>query len=107
MPGFLLHLGAQVKCLHGGTATPASPNPRVLVSGQPTALLSMPYLIAGCALPPPIAANGPCVAGQWITGTVRLTSNGQPLAIFGGTSVCAPSGTPLLPISAQTRAVAT
>jgi hypothetical protein len=107
MPGPLLHLGAQVKCLHGGTATPASPNPRVLVSGQPTTLTTVPYLIAGCALPPPPAANGPCVSGQWITGTVRVTSNGQPLAILTGTSVCAPSGTPMLPISAQTRVVAT
>jgi hypothetical protein len=107
MPGPLLHLGAQVKCLHGGTATPASVNPRVLVSAQPTALMTVPYLIAGCALPPPIAANGPCVSGQWITGTVRVTSNGQPLAILGGTSVCAPSGTPMLPVSAQTRVVAT
>lgn len=107
MPGPLLHLGAQVKCLHGGTATPASPNPRVTVSGQPTALTTAPYLIAGCALPPPIAANGPCVSGQWITGTVRVTSNAQPLAILGGTSVCVPSGTPMLALSAQTRVVAT
>jgi len=107
MPGPLLHLGAQVKCLHGGTATPASVNPRVQVSGQPTALMTVPYLIAGCALPPPPGANGPCVSGQWLTGTVRVTANGQPLAIIGGTSVCAPSGTPLLPISAQTRVVAT
>jgi hypothetical protein len=107
MPGPLLHLGAQVKCAHGGTATPASPNPRVQLSGQPSAMMAVPYLIAGCALPPPIAANGPCVTGQWLTGTVRVTSNGQPLAILGGGSVCAPSGTPMLPLSAQTRAVAT
>ena len=107
MPGPLLHVGAQVKCAHGGTATPASPNPRVTVSGQPTALISVPYLIAGCALPPPIASNGPCVTGQWMTGAVRVTSNGQPLAILSGTSVCTPSGTPMLALSAQTRVVAT
>lgn len=107
MPGPLLHLGAQVKCAHGGTATPAAPNPRVMVAGQPTALISVPYLIVGCALPPPIAANGPCVTGQWITGTVRVTSNGQPLAVLSGASVCAPSGTPMLPLAAQPRVVAT
>lgn len=33
MPGFLLHFGATVQCSHAGQATPASPNPRVLVSG--------------------------------------------------------------------------
>lgn len=107
MPGPLLHLGAQVKCLHGGTATPVSVNPRVTVSGQPTAFITGPYLIAGCALPPPVAANGPCVNGNWVTGTVRVSSNGQFLAIQGGASVCAPSGTPMLPVAAQTRAVAT
>jgi len=106
MPGPLLHLGAQVKCMHGGTATPSAVNPRVQVSAQPTVVMSAPYLVAGCALPPPPVANGPCVSGQWITGATRVTSDGLPLVIFGGTSVCAPSGTPLLPVSAQTRVVA-
>ena len=36
MPGRSLHLGATVLCAHGGQATPTAPNPRVLVSGQPT-----------------------------------------------------------------------
>ena len=36
MPGFLLHVGATVLCAHGGQAQPTAPNPRVLVSGQPT-----------------------------------------------------------------------
>lgn len=107
MPGFLLHLGAQVQCAHAGTAIPAATNPRVLVSGQPTALLSVPYLIAGCAFPPPPVANGPCVSAQWLVGSTRVTSTGQPLAILGGAAVCVPTGTPLVTVSAQTRALAT
>lgn len=41
MPGFLLHLGATVLCSHAGQATPVAPNPRVLVSGQPTVPISL------------------------------------------------------------------
>ena len=52
MAGFLLHQGATVLCSHGGQAMPTAPNPRVLVSGQPTALLSAPWVVAGCPLVP-------------------------------------------------------
>lgn len=47
MPGFLVHVGAQVLCSHAGQAQPTIPNPRVSVSGQPTVLMSTPYVIAG------------------------------------------------------------
>lgn len=107
MPGFLVHVGAQVMCSHAGQAQPSVPNPRVSVSGQPTVLLSSPYLIAGCALPPPPAANGPCVTGQWLSGTTRVTSNGQPLVVSAGSSICAPSGTPMIVAVTQTRVTAT
>ena len=53
MPGFLLHVGATVTCVHGGQAQPTVPNPRVTVSGQPTVTIAAPYVVAGCALPPP------------------------------------------------------
>jgi hypothetical protein len=78
MPGFLLHLGATVLCAHGGQATPSAPNPRVLLSGQPATTLGAPYLVAGCAMPPPIAGNGPCVTGQWLMGATRVLIGGQP-----------------------------
>ncbi len=107
MPGFLLHVGATVMCSHAGQAQPTTPNPRVLVSGQPTITLPTPYVIAGCAFPPPPAANGPCVTGQWLTGTTRVTSNGQPLLTNLGSSVCAPTGTPMMAVVTQTRVVAT
>jgi len=60
----------------GGQATATAPNPRVLLSGQPSVLLSAPWVVAGCPLvPPPLP---PCVTGQWILGTLRVISNGQP-----------------------------
>lgn len=103
MPGFLVHVGAQVLCSHAGQATPTVPNPRVTVSGQPTVLITAPYVVAGCTLPPPTAANGPCVTGQWLSGTTRVLSNGQPLVVQSSTSICAPTGTPLLIIATQPR----
>ena len=106
MPGFLLHVGAQVTCSHAGQAQPTAPNPRVTVSGQPTVLISAPYIVAGCAFPPPPAANGPCVSAQWLTGTMRVLSNGQPLLVQSSQAICAPTGTPLLVIVTQTRASA-
>lgn len=106
MPGPVLHLGATVLCSHGGQAMPSAPVPRVMVSGQPVATIAAPYVVAGCAFVPP-AGNGPCVTGQWVVGAVRVLAMGQPLAIQTGSSVCAPTGTPLLPVVAQPRVIAT
>jgi hypothetical protein len=107
MPGFLLHVGATVLCAHGGQAQPTVPNPRVTVSGQPTVTLTTPYVVAGCALPPPPAANGPCVTAQFLSAATRITSNGQPLLLLDSQAICAPSGTPLLIVVTQTRALGT
>ena len=105
MPGPILHVGAVVLCSHGGFAVPTAPSPVVLVSGMPIATIAAPYSVAGCAFVPP-AGNGPCVTGQWIVGALRVVSQAQPVAIMSGMSICVPTGTPLLPIEAQTRAIA-
>ena len=104
MPGPLLHVGASVLCVHGGTANPTVPNPRVLVSGQPTVLMSGPYAIAGC----PFNVSGspvPCVTAQWVMAALRVQSNGQPLVLMDSQAVCAPNGTPLMPVAAQMRVI--
>ena len=91
-------------CAHGGTATPTAPNPRVLVGGQPTVTLSAPYVIAGC----PFNVSGapsPCVTGQWVVAAMRVQSNGQPLLLMDSQAICAPNGTPLMPVVAQTRVI--
>jgi hypothetical protein len=103
MPGFLLHLGATVLCSHGGQAQPTVTNPRVLVNGQPTVTLAAPYVVAGCTLPPPPGANGPCVTAQFVTAATRITSNGQPLLLLDSQAICAPTGTPLIIAVTQTR----
>jgi hypothetical protein len=103
MPGFLVHVGATVLCAHGGQAQPTAPNPRVTVSGQPIVTLPTPYVVAGCALPPPPAANGPCVTAQWVSAATRVTSNGQPVLLLDSQAICAPTGTPLLVTVTQAR----
>ena len=92
-------------CSHAGQAQSTVPNPRVLVGGQPTVTIAAPYVVAGCAFPPPPAANGPCVTAQFITSATRLISDGQPLLLFDSQAICAPTGTPLLIVFTQTRAI--
>lgn len=106
MPGFLVQVGAQIMCSHGGQAMPTVSNPRVLLSGAPSVLMSTPYMVAGCAFPPPLIANGPCVTGTWFSGTTRVLSNGQPLLLQSSTGLCAPTGTPLLVVMPQARVAA-
>ncbi len=103
MPGFLLHVGATVVCAHGGQAQPTAPNSRVMVGGMPAVTLTTPYVVTGCLLPPPLARNGPCVTGRWITAATRVTSDGHPLLLADSQAVCAPTGTPLLILAMQTR----
>ena len=93
-------------CSHGGQAMPTVPSPRVMVMAMPIATIAAPYAVAGCAFVPP-AGNGPCVTGMWILGSLCVQSNGQPVAILSGVSACVPTGTPMLPVSAQTFVLAT
>jgi len=106
MSGPILHMGAVVTCSHGGQAVPTVPSSCVFVSGMPIATIAAPYTIAGCAFVPP-AGNGPCVTGQWILGATQVLSQGQFVAIMSGVSVCLPTGTPMVPVSAQTLVLAT
>ena len=82
-----------------------APFPRVMVTAQPVVTLTSPYAIAGCALtgtPTP-----PCVTGQFVMGAARVLAGGAPVATLIGASVCVPTGTPMLPVMAQTRVLAT
>lgn len=104
MTGPILHLGATVTCSHGGQAIPAAPSARVLVSGQPAVAQGSPWTIAGCGFVPP-GGNGPCVTGNFVVAATRVLIEGQPAVLQSSVSVCTPTGTPLLPVQAQTRVV--
>jgi hypothetical protein len=92
-------------CSHAGPATPTTPFPRVLLSGQPVVTLASPYVVTGCALTGTTVP--PCVTGQWLVGAVRVLAGGVPVATMVGASTCIPTGTPMLPVSAQPRVLVT
>src|SRR5262245_50193910 len=94
MPGYLLHQGATVLCMHAGQAQPTVPNPRVKVSGQPTVQQPNPWTIVGCPFVP--VAPMPCVTAQWITAATRVRSGGMPLLLQDSQAICAPNGTGVL-----------
>jgi len=95
MPAPILHFGATVLCSHAGQAMPMAPFPRVLLSGQPVVTLTSPYAIAGCA------------TAQWVVGALRVMAGGAPVLTMTSQSVCVPTATPLMPVVAQTRVLAT
>lgn len=103
MPGFLLHVGAVVQCMHGGMAQATAPNPRVKVMGQPIVTQVAPWTIAGCTFPPPPVANGPCVTAQWVMGATRVKANGMPVLLQDSQALCLPTGTGLIISMTQTR----
>jgi uncharacterized Zn-binding protein involved in type VI secretion len=103
MPGFILHQGATVLCLHAGQAQPTAPNPRVKVGGQPVVTQPTTYTVAGCTLPPPPAANGPCVIGQWVSAATRVRVGGMPVLLQDSQAICAPTGTGLNVVVTQVR----
>lgn len=102
MPGFLLHQGATVLCIHGGQAMPTAPNPRVMVSNQPIVTQAAPYTVAGC---PFVSGTNPlpCVTAQWVTAATRVTAGGQPVLLQDSQAVCAPNGTGVTIAATQTR----
>jgi hypothetical protein len=105
MSGKLVTATDLVQCTHAGAAMPLQPNSRVLVGGAPTVLQTTQYTVAGCALS---GSSGPfCATGTWLSGTARVTSNGQPLVIDTGQSTCVATGQPLRVVTAQQRVSAT
>ena len=102
MPGFLLHVGATVLCMHAGQAQATVPNPRVKVSGQPTVQQPNPWVVAGCPFSTP-GGPMPCVTAQWITAATRVLSGGMPLLLQDSQAICAPNGTGVNVVATQTR----
>jgi hypothetical protein len=100
----VLHLGATIRCSHAGLATPVSSFQRVLVSGQPVVTISTMYVVTNCTLAGTHAP--PCSTGRWLSGATRVQAGGAPVATFDGASRCEPTGTPMLPVTAQTRVMA-
>ncbi len=112
MPGPLYHVGASGICPHGGQASTISANTRVLVLGQPVAVLSDTTTIAGCPFSiPPAPKPQPCVTVRWLVPATRVLVNGQPALLQTSTGLCLsaeqiPQGPPTITVN-QTRVIAT
>ncbi|HEX9803699.1 MAG TPA: hypothetical protein VGB35_10595 [Gammaproteobacteria bacterium] len=103
MPGFLLHIGATVLCMHAGQAQPAVTDPRVRAGGQPIAKQTSTYTIAGCPFTTPGGTPMPCVTAQWITSATRVRASGVPVLLQDSQAICAPNGTGVNIIVTQVR----
>jgi hypothetical protein len=102
MPGYVLHQGAVVMCLHPpGQAQPATSDPRVKVSSQPVVTQSSVYTISGCALS--AIPQPPCATAQWVTAATRVRAGGVPVLLQDSQAMCTPTGTGLSVISTQIR----
>lgn len=84
MPGFLLHVNAVMQCTHGGLATIAPSQPRVVVSGQPVATMASVISVAGCVFTVPGPKPQPCVLIKWAMPSTRFLVGGQPAALVPG-----------------------
>lgn len=104
MAGTAVQLGATVICAHAGQAMPTTPNPRVLLGNQPVITLTSPWVVAGCGL---TGSAPPCVTAQFVVGATRVLAGGAPIVVQSGTSICAPTGTPLQVLVTQLRVTAT
>jgi len=101
VPGYLLSGAATIQCVHAGQATPATPNPRVKVDGQPVVGQTSMFTVADCAQPPSIGP--PCVTAQAVTAAARVKADGVPLLLQDSQAVCTPTGTLLTVAATQTR----
>lgn len=101
MPGYLLHMGATVLCMHAGQAQPIMTNPRVSVGGQPITTQTSTYSIAGCTLSS--VPSPPCVTAQWVVAATRVRAGGVPVLLQDSQAACVPTGTGLNILMTQMR----
>ncbi|MDX2032408.1 MAG: hypothetical protein SF339_17165 [Blastocatellia bacterium] len=102
MPGYLLHQGATVLCMHAGQAQAVTVNPRVKVGGQQIVTQADTHSIAGC----PFNVSGgpsPCVTAQWTVVATRVKAGGGFVVLQDSQAICAPNGTGVNIVVTQMR----
>ncbi len=104
MAGYLLHMGATVKCKHAGTAMPVTSSLRVKVDSQAIVTQTTSYTVATCSLAPPPPPPKPfCVTAQFTSGATRVKSDSTPVLLDDSQAVCATTGTGVQIVKTQTR----
>jgi hypothetical protein len=88
MGAFIVHVGAAAICPHGGQVSVVPTNSRVLVGGQPVAVLADQFMIAGCAFTVPPGKPQPCMKVQWLQPAMRVTVGGSPAILASSSGLC-------------------
>ncbi len=101
MPGFIVHMGATVKCGHGGEAQSPSPDPRVKVGGQSIVTQIPPFTVAACPFTTPAGNPLPCLTGNWTTAATRVKASNKPVLLQDSQATTVPNGVPLNILSTQ------
>jgi len=73
----LFHVGASAICPHAGLVSVVPTNTRVLVSGQPVAIMTDTFPVAGCVFNISGSPH-PCVLVKFIAPATRVLINGSP-----------------------------
>lgn len=117
MAALLLNSASQAICMHGGTARPVAPMPRVMLSGAPAVPQQPPWPVIGCPVLPPFGSGPtgmqhpiigllPCLLANWVTATTRVKSMGQPLLLAVSQGIALPSALAVTPMPSQIRVTA-
>ena len=107
MPGPVLTATSTVQCAHLGRGTPAAPNPRITIFGQPVVTIATPYAIAACTFPAMTSGGSPpCVSGSFTTASTKVLTNTGFLLLADSQGTSLPNGTPLVVVPSQTNVIA-
>jgi hypothetical protein len=111
MSGALTHVGSVAVCPHAGQVSVVSTNTRVLLSGQPAAISTDSFLVAGCPFTLPGSKVQPCVGVRWLVPALRVRVGGQPAVLQTSTGLChsaeqVPQGPPTF-VAVQPRVTGT
>lgn len=87
---YLLHVGAQLSCLHSGTGTIQADHP-VKVNGQSVVTANDTFSIAGCPFQVPVPSGTklqPCISIQWLVPATRVKVNKQAVLLKSSSALC-------------------
>jgi hypothetical protein len=85
--GSFLHVGATIKCPHGGLASSITSNTKVRVAGQLVLNQTDILNISGCFFTVGNKAQ-PCVILKQFAGAARVLINGRPVVLQDGSGIC-------------------
>lgn len=85
----ILHVGLTAMCPHGsGQVSVVQSVTNVKVGGNPVAVKSDTFTIAGCVFTVPPAKPQPCMEIQWITAALKVKAGGTAVLLKTSSGLC-------------------